>query len=204
MHSAAHRANILNPTMTTIGVGLVRRGGYYYAVEDFADGVAQLGPEQIEQKIATNTATTRATACGLYPGCPPDLRNGARFCRRFFAPVHHALGGKRFEPFAAGAGTKNRKWAVSQSGGGCLRFRQSQPGFHHVQGCRDALLTKRGMALRRRPRISSSSTSFRRPQLRKETVLPSRMSVFLPQVSKAAPTPATPEIAVGSTSPTTA
>src|SRR6202046_487756 len=52
MHSAPHRANILNPTMNTIGIGLVRRGGNYYAVEDFADGVAGLGPEQIEQKIA--------------------------------------------------------------------------------------------------------------------------------------------------------
>jgi Cysteine-rich secretory protein family len=51
MHSAPHRANILNPAMNTIGVGLVKRGGNYYAVEDFADGVAQLGPEQIEQKI---------------------------------------------------------------------------------------------------------------------------------------------------------
>ncbi len=51
MNSTDHRANILNPAMNTIGVGLVKRGGNYYAVEDFADGVAQLGPEQIEQKI---------------------------------------------------------------------------------------------------------------------------------------------------------
>jgi len=51
MHSAPHRANILNPVMNTIGVGLVRRGGNYYAVEDFADGVAELGSNQIEQKI---------------------------------------------------------------------------------------------------------------------------------------------------------
>src|ERR1700761_338548 len=51
MHSAPHRANILNPTMNTIGIGLVRRGGNYYAVEDFADGVAEMGPQQIEQKI---------------------------------------------------------------------------------------------------------------------------------------------------------
>jgi Cysteine-rich secretory protein family len=51
MHSAPHRANILDPRMNAIGVGLVRRGGNYYAVEDFADGVAQLGPEQIEQQI---------------------------------------------------------------------------------------------------------------------------------------------------------
>jgi Cysteine-rich secretory protein family len=51
MNSAPHRANLLNPAMNVIGVGLVKRGGNYYAVEDFADGVSQLGPEQIEQKI---------------------------------------------------------------------------------------------------------------------------------------------------------
>src|ERR1700742_1959678 len=52
MHSAPHRANILNPAMNTIGIGLVKRGGNYYAVEDFADGVAEMGPQQIEQKIS--------------------------------------------------------------------------------------------------------------------------------------------------------
>ncbi len=51
MNSAPHRANILDPRMNTIGIGLVRKGGNYYAVEDFADGVAELGPEQIEQKM---------------------------------------------------------------------------------------------------------------------------------------------------------
>ena len=38
MHSPPHRANILDPRMDTIGVGLVKRGGNYYAVEDFAYG----------------------------------------------------------------------------------------------------------------------------------------------------------------------
>ena len=52
MHSPPHRANILNPAMTTIGVGLVQRGGNYFAVQDFAATVAVLGPDQIEQKIA--------------------------------------------------------------------------------------------------------------------------------------------------------
>jgi Cysteine-rich secretory protein family len=51
MHSPHHRANILNPMMNRIGVALVRRGGSYYAVEDFDDGVALLGSSQIEQKI---------------------------------------------------------------------------------------------------------------------------------------------------------
>jgi Cysteine-rich secretory protein family len=51
MNSAPHRSNILNPVMNAIGVGVVQRGGNYYAVEDFADGIAELGPQQIEQKI---------------------------------------------------------------------------------------------------------------------------------------------------------
>ena len=37
MHSTPHRNNILDPHMNAIGVGLVKQGGNYYAVEDFAD-----------------------------------------------------------------------------------------------------------------------------------------------------------------------
>src|ERR1700721_1752867 len=37
MNSAPHRANLLNPTMNVMGVGLVKKGGNYYAVEDFED-----------------------------------------------------------------------------------------------------------------------------------------------------------------------
>jgi hypothetical protein len=51
MHSPLHRANILDPRMDTIGVGLVKRGGNYYGVLDFASTVANLGPQQVEQKI---------------------------------------------------------------------------------------------------------------------------------------------------------
>ena len=51
MHSTPHRANILDPRMNAIGVGMVKRGGNLYAVEDFADGVAALGPQQIELQI---------------------------------------------------------------------------------------------------------------------------------------------------------
>lgn len=51
MHSAPHRANILDPRLDAIGIGLVKRGAYYYGVADFADGVAALGPKQIEEKV---------------------------------------------------------------------------------------------------------------------------------------------------------
>jgi hypothetical protein len=51
MHSAPHRANILDPQMNAIGIGIVKKSGSYYAVEDFSDSVAELGPEQIEKKV---------------------------------------------------------------------------------------------------------------------------------------------------------
>ena len=36
MHSPGHRANILDKDMDSLGVGVVRRNGEYFAVEDFA------------------------------------------------------------------------------------------------------------------------------------------------------------------------
>lgn len=51
MNSTPHRANILDPHMNAIGVALVKRGGAYYAVEDFSNRVAELGPQKIEQQV---------------------------------------------------------------------------------------------------------------------------------------------------------
>lgn len=51
MHSPPHRHNILDPQLTTIGIGLVRQGDNLWAVEDFSAAVAQMDPTQIEQKI---------------------------------------------------------------------------------------------------------------------------------------------------------
>ncbi|MGA2005118.1 MAG: CAP domain-containing protein [Terriglobales bacterium] len=36
MHSPSHRANILDPDMNSIGVGVIERDGQLFAVEDFA------------------------------------------------------------------------------------------------------------------------------------------------------------------------
>jgi hypothetical protein len=51
MQSPPHRHNILDPQLTTIGVGLVRQGNNLWAVEDFSAAVAQMDSTQIEQKI---------------------------------------------------------------------------------------------------------------------------------------------------------
>ena len=51
MHSAPHRANILDPRMNRIGIGLVSSGGVLWAVEDFSAATAALSPAAVEQTV---------------------------------------------------------------------------------------------------------------------------------------------------------
>jgi uncharacterized protein YkwD len=52
LHSAPHRANIFDPRMDSIGISVIRRGGDLYATEDFAQAVANAGPQQVEGQVA--------------------------------------------------------------------------------------------------------------------------------------------------------
>lgn len=51
MKSPQHRANILDPRLTDIGIGVVEHAGYWYAVVDFDSAVQNLASSQIEQRI---------------------------------------------------------------------------------------------------------------------------------------------------------
>lgn len=51
MNSPHHRSNILDPKITSIGIAIVQRGDKLFAVEDFSEGVPNLGPDQVEAKI---------------------------------------------------------------------------------------------------------------------------------------------------------
>lgn len=51
MKSVPHRQNILDPEMNSIGIAVIEKGGYLYAVEDFADANAALTREQIEERV---------------------------------------------------------------------------------------------------------------------------------------------------------
>ncbi len=51
MSTPVHRANILNPRLDTIGIGIVELHGLLYAVQDFARGVPSLTREQVEQHV---------------------------------------------------------------------------------------------------------------------------------------------------------
>jgi hypothetical protein len=51
MNSLPHRQNILDPQMNSIGIAVVQKDGYLYAVEDFANANQSLTRKQIEQKV---------------------------------------------------------------------------------------------------------------------------------------------------------
>lgn len=52
MHSPDHRANLLDPRVTAVGISVMRRGQQLYAVEDFDRAVEGLSLEQQESAIA--------------------------------------------------------------------------------------------------------------------------------------------------------
>ncbi|HWC17041.1 MAG TPA: CAP domain-containing protein, partial [Terriglobales bacterium] len=76
MHSPPHRANLLNPAYTTMGVGIVRSGNRLWATEDFATGVQRLTSEDFEQAVARQIASRRkARGLGSMTATPsPQLR----------------------------------------------------------------------------------------------------------------------------------
>jgi hypothetical protein len=53
MNSAGHRANLLDPKVDSIGISVVRAGGQFFAVEDFARTVAHLTLEEQESTVAS-------------------------------------------------------------------------------------------------------------------------------------------------------
>ncbi|HLZ13819.1 MAG TPA: CAP domain-containing protein, partial [Candidatus Acidoferrum sp.] len=51
MKSAPHRANILNPKLTAIGIAVAKRGEEYFGVQDFSAAVGALTKEEQEKKV---------------------------------------------------------------------------------------------------------------------------------------------------------
>jgi Cysteine-rich secretory protein family len=56
MHSEHHRTNLLDPSVDSIGISVIARGGELYAVEDFAKTVRSVSLEQQEAAIAALVA----------------------------------------------------------------------------------------------------------------------------------------------------
>jgi len=52
MSTPVHRANLLDPKMNVVGIGVIESGGLLYAVEDFAHSVPAPKREEIESQVA--------------------------------------------------------------------------------------------------------------------------------------------------------
>ncbi|HET9400016.1 MAG TPA: CAP domain-containing protein [Candidatus Acidoferrales bacterium] len=70
MHSAGHRANILDGSANSVGIAVIARGREIFAVEDFSEAIAKLTFEEQERKIA---ALLRALGLRTNPD-PADAR----------------------------------------------------------------------------------------------------------------------------------
>jgi hypothetical protein len=63
MNSPGHRANILNPELTAIGIGIVKSpDGAMYLVEDFATSLARITDEEAAARVRAAVATARRRA----------------------------------------------------------------------------------------------------------------------------------------------
>ncbi|HZR30421.1 MAG TPA: CAP domain-containing protein [Terriglobales bacterium] len=62
MESPPHRANILNPTYDTLGIGVVRSGDLLYVVEDFAHVLREYSSPELEKIVATRGLELRFQA----------------------------------------------------------------------------------------------------------------------------------------------
>ncbi len=51
MHSPGHRANILDPNLDSIGIGVSERAGQFYATQDFAHVIQSLSLEEQERRF---------------------------------------------------------------------------------------------------------------------------------------------------------
>ncbi len=76
MHSQGHHDNLLNPRIDRIGVAVVEARGVLYAVADYAQGVAELSPAQVEAKVGS-MLQTQGMALSADAA---DLSNARRYC----------------------------------------------------------------------------------------------------------------------------
>ena len=86
MHSAGHRANILSPRITSVGIAVVRGTAGLFAVQDFAQTFTNESLEQQEKQVSalltakglrvTGTAEDARRACDGLVGMPTG-RSGA-------------------------------------------------------------------------------------------------------------------------------
>lgn len=123
MTSVPHRTNILDPQMSGIGIGVVEKSGYLYAVEDFANSSQVLTKEQVEQKVSdllreekidpSGPRDVAEQACAMDSGMPAG--SGTRAIVRFETPNLNQLPSQVAQQLRSGQFTKAAVGACSPS-----------------------------------------------------------------------------------------
>lgn len=77
MHSPPHRANIVRPEFTVIGIGVIRVGDSIYVTQDFAHRLQEFTPTQAENAVShAFEQLRRSSGAPLLPRVPqPTLRD---------------------------------------------------------------------------------------------------------------------------------
>ena len=63
MNSAAHRANLLDQELNSVGIAVMKNGSMYFAVEDFSVGVPQLSLSEQEAEVRSVPEGDRCVVC---------------------------------------------------------------------------------------------------------------------------------------------
>ncbi len=123
MSSVPHRTNILDPQMNTIGIGVAEKGGYLYAVEDFANSSQTMTKEQAEERVSdllrdekidpSGPHDAAEQACAMSTGMPQGA--GARAVVRFETPDLSQLPSQVAQQLRSGQFTKAAVGACAPS-----------------------------------------------------------------------------------------
>jgi hypothetical protein len=128
MNSVPHRQNILDPQMNSIGIAVVEKNGYLYAVEDFANANQSLTREQVEQKVDDLLRAQRIDpsapskigeeACTMQDGTPSDASQAGRVkaVMRFQTPDLGKLPDQVAQQLSSGQFTKAAVGACKSQG----------------------------------------------------------------------------------------
>ena len=134
MNSVPHRQNILDPQMNAIGIAVVQKNGYLYAVEDFANANQSMTREQVEQKVSDLLRAQRIEpsaptkigeeACGMQDGTPSDAAEAGQVkaVMRFQTPDLSKLPDQVAQQLSSGQYTKAAVGAC-ESGGTFTTYR---------------------------------------------------------------------------------
>ena len=127
MNSVPHRQNILDPQMNAIGIAVIEKEGYLYAVEDFANA-NQASREQVEQKVGDLLRQQKIDpsaprnigeeACAMQDGTPQDASQAGQVkaVMRFQTPDLNKLPDQVAQQLSSGRFTKAAVGACESHG----------------------------------------------------------------------------------------